>query len=71
MDLETSYLGFKLPHPLTVGASPLSDNVDTVRRLVDAGAAMITLRSLFAEQIAMEIEREFPAVRLSRAVWFP
>ncbi|MEX2215934.1 MAG: dihydroorotate dehydrogenase-like protein [Phycisphaeraceae bacterium] len=54
MDLETNYLGFKLPHPLTVGASPLSDSIDSIRRLVDAGAAMITLRSLFAEQIAIE-----------------
>lgn len=51
MDLGTTYLGFKLPHPLCVGASPVSDSMDAVLRLVDAGAAMVTLRSLFAEQI--------------------
>jgi len=54
MDLATSYLGIPLPHPFISGASPLSDNLDTVRRLEDAGAAAITLRSLFAEQLDAE-----------------
>ena len=54
MDLSTTYLGFPLPHPLVVGASPLTDDLDTVRRLEDAGAAAVTLRSLFEEQIAQE-----------------
>ena len=36
------------------GASPLADDLDTVRRLEDAGAAAIVLRSLFEEQIARE-----------------
>jgi dihydroorotate dehydrogenase (fumarate) len=51
MSLETTYLGFRLPHPLIAGASPLSDEVDGARRLEDAGAAMIVLRSLFEEQL--------------------
>ncbi|HET8647895.1 MAG TPA: dihydroorotate dehydrogenase-like protein, partial [Vicinamibacteria bacterium] len=54
MDLSTDYLGLTLPHPFMPGASPLADEVDTVRRLEDAGAAAITLRSLFEEQIARE-----------------
>ena len=54
MDLTTRYLGFDLPHPLIPGASPLADDLDTVRRLEDAGAPMIVLRSLFEEQIARE-----------------
>jgi hypothetical protein len=33
MDLSTSYLGFRLPHPLMAGASPLSADFDSVRRL--------------------------------------
>jgi dihydroorotate dehydrogenase (fumarate) len=36
------------------GASPLADNLDGVRRLEDAGAAAIVLRSLFEEQITRE-----------------
>ena len=51
MDLSTKYLGFDLPHPLMPGSSPLADDLDTVRRLEDAGAAAIVLRSLFEEQI--------------------
>lgn len=54
MDLSTAYLGFKLPHPLIPGASPLSADLDTVRRLEDAGAAAIILPSLFEEQITAD-----------------
>ena len=54
MDLSTSYLGFELPHPLVVGASPLTADLDTVRRLEDAGAAAIVMNSLFEEQLVGE-----------------
>jgi len=54
MDLSTNYLGLRLPHPLMPGASPLADSLDTVKRLEDAGAAAIILRSLFEEQITRE-----------------
>ena len=49
MDLATTYLGLPLAHPFMVGASPLSDSLDGVKRLEDAGAAAIVLRSLFEE----------------------
>jgi dihydroorotate dehydrogenase (fumarate) len=54
MDLSTTYLGFELPHPFMPGASPLADDIDMVRRLEDAGASAIVLRSLFEEQITRE-----------------
>jgi dihydroorotate dehydrogenase (fumarate) len=54
MDLSTTYLGFTLPHPLMPGASPLADDLGVVRRLEDAGAAAIVMRSLFEEQIVSE-----------------
>jgi dihydroorotate dehydrogenase (fumarate) len=54
MDLSTSYLGLKLPHPFMPGASPLVDDLDTVKRLEDAGAAAIVMRSLFEEQITLD-----------------
>ncbi|HXW03900.1 MAG TPA: dihydroorotate dehydrogenase-like protein, partial [Vicinamibacterales bacterium] len=54
MDLSTTYLGLSLRHPLMPGASPLADDLDTVRRLEDAGAAAIVVRSLFEEQITRE-----------------
>ncbi len=54
MNLSTTYLGFRLPHPLIVGASPVTNDPDSVRRLEDAGAAAIVMRSLFEEQLVME-----------------
>jgi dihydroorotate dehydrogenase (fumarate) len=54
MSLATTYLGFSLPHPIIPGASPLCDEMDGVRRLEDAGAPMIVLRSLFEEQLVNE-----------------
>jgi len=54
MDLSTQYLGFELPHPFMPGASPLTNDLDQVKRLEDAGAAMIVMPSLFEEQISAE-----------------
>ncbi|MGD0389263.1 MAG: dihydroorotate dehydrogenase-like protein [Tepidisphaeraceae bacterium] len=54
MNLDISYMGLELAHPLIVGASPLADDLDTPRRLEDAGAAAIVMRSLFQEQIEGE-----------------
>ncbi len=54
MNLNTRYLGLELPHPFMPGASPMSLDIDTVRRLEDAGAAAIVMNSLFEEQIAGE-----------------
>ena len=59
MDLSTTYLGLPLANPVVPGASPLADDLDTVRRLEDAGAPAIILRSLFEEQIAAEEIAEF------------
>jgi dihydroorotate dehydrogenase (fumarate) len=54
MDLSTTYLGLNLAHPIMTGASPMVDHLDFVRRLEDAGAAAITMHSLFEEQITRE-----------------
>jgi dihydroorotate dehydrogenase (fumarate) len=54
MDLSTPWLGLRLKNPLIVGASPMVDDLGTVRRLEDAGAAAIVLHSLFEEQIVRE-----------------
>ena len=54
MDTTTSVLGFALPHPFIIGASPLGWDLDAIRRLEDAGCAAIVLPSLFEEQITLE-----------------
>ena len=77
MDLSTTYLGLELPHPFLNGASPLTHDLDQVRRLQDAGAAAITMHSLFEEQIRQEElvafrDTELPAESFAEALsYFP
>jgi len=54
MDLTTRYLGLQLRNPLVASASPLSNTVDGVRRLADAGVGAVVLFSLFEEQLRRE-----------------
>jgi dihydroorotate dehydrogenase (fumarate) len=54
MDLTTTYLGLKLRTPLVPSASPLSEEIESIRRLEDAGASAIVLHSLFEEQLSRE-----------------
>lgn len=55
MVLSTTYLGLNLKSPLIVGsAAPLSENVDNIKRMEDAGAAAVVLHSFFEEQLRQE-----------------
>ncbi len=57
MDLTTKYLGLTLPHPVVPSAAqPLSKDLGSLKRLVDAGAAAVIVHSLFEEQIRMEAD---------------
>ncbi|RIZ70692.1 MAG: dihydroorotate dehydrogenase-like protein [Methylococcales bacterium] len=54
VDLSTHYLGLKLANPLVPSASPLSKDIDSARRLEDAGASALVMYSLFEEKIVAE-----------------
>jgi dihydroorotate dehydrogenase (fumarate) len=54
MDLHTTYMGLKLKHPIVASASPLSESVDNIKRMEDAGAAAVVMFSLFEEQLRHE-----------------
>jgi len=55
MDLSTTYLGLKLRTPLVPSAAqPLTENVDNIKRMEDAGAAAVVMHSLFEEQLSLE-----------------
>jgi dihydroorotate dehydrogenase (fumarate) len=54
IDLTTTYLGLKLRTPLVPSASPLSQEIDGIRRLEDGGASAVVLYSLFEEQLRQE-----------------
>lgn len=54
MDLSTTYMGLLLKNPIVPSAAPLSESVDRIRQMEDAGAAAIVMFSIFEEQIQAE-----------------
>ena len=54
IDFSTQYLGLKLKGPIVVSSTPLSESIDNIRRMEEAGAAAVVLTSLFEEQLALE-----------------
>jgi len=60
IDLSTQYLGLDLRTPLVASASPLSQEISSIRQLEDAGASAVVLYSLFEEQLKLEsLELDF------------
>ena len=57
-NLSTTYMGLELRNPLVASASPLSQTLDGVRQLADAGVGAIVLYSLFEEQVRRDAERD-------------
>jgi dihydroorotate dehydrogenase (fumarate) len=51
MNLATNYLGLHLRSPIVPSAGPLTENLDNVKRMEDAGAPAIVFHSLFEEQL--------------------
>jgi dihydroorotate dehydrogenase (fumarate) len=55
MDLSTTYLGLNLRTPLVPSAAaPLTEDIDQIKRMEDAGASAVVLYSLFEEQLRLE-----------------
>jgi dihydroorotate dehydrogenase (fumarate) len=57
VDLSTSYLGLALRNPLIASASPLSEELDNIVAMEDAGLAAVVMHSLFEEQLSHESHR--------------
>jgi dihydroorotate dehydrogenase (fumarate) len=53
-DLSTTYLGLELKNPLVVSASPLTEKLQNIKAMEQAGAAAIVMHSLFEEQLTLE-----------------
>ncbi len=54
IDLSTEYLGLKLANPLVPSSSPLTAELESAKKLEDAGASALVLPSLFEETIEYE-----------------
>jgi len=55
-NIGTTYLGLDLKSPVIVGSSPLTDSVESIKKLEAAGAGAVVLKSLFEEQIMMDVD---------------
>lgn len=53
-DLSTTYMGLRLRSPLVVSANPLSQKIENIAAMEDAGAGAVVLFSLFEEQVRLE-----------------
>lgn len=67
-NLETTYLGLKLKNPIIVGSSGLTNSVEKIKKLRDAGAGAVVLKSLFEEQITHEVNN---IIQTSEGVDYP
>src|SRR5450755_3306876 len=65
MDITTNYLGLRLRSPLVPSASPLSEELNKLKQMEDAGAAAVVLHSLFEEQIEAGPEAAKPEFRVA------
>jgi dihydroorotate dehydrogenase (fumarate) len=54
VNLSTTYMGLTLRNPIVPSASPLTETVESVRRLEEAGAGAVVMHSLFEEQINLD-----------------
>jgi dihydroorotate dehydrogenase (fumarate) len=56
INLSVNYMGLDLRNPLIASSSSLSHSAEGVKRLADAGIGAVVLKSLFEEQILIEIQ---------------
>ena len=53
-DLKTTYVGLKLRNPFIVSSSGLTNSINIIEEIEQAGAGAVVLKSLFEEQIRNE-----------------
>ena len=56
--LTTNYLGIELKNPIIVGSSSLTNSVEKIKKIEEAGAGAVVLKSLFEEQILHEANHQ-------------
>ena len=68
-DLSTEYVGLALRNPVVASSTPMTGELDSLHRLVDAGVSAVVLPSLFEEQLAFQ--KEMAAVTEAQAYSSP
>ena len=57
-DLRTKYLGLTLNSPIIAASSGLTHSVNDIKQLASFGAGAVVLKSLFEEEIRIELEKD-------------
>ena len=58
MDLKTTYMGLELKNPVIAGSSGLTGSLDSIINLEKSGAAAVVLKSIFEEEILLEVNQQ-------------
>lgn len=58
IDLTTKYLGLELKNPLIVSSCSLTNDLENLKQMEKAGAGAIVLKSLFEEEIDIEMKNQ-------------
>jgi len=64
--LKTSYMGMELKNPVIAGASSMTMNLGSIKKIEEAGAGALVIASLFEEQIQLEqmkLEEELEKIK--------
>ena len=54
-DLNTTYLGLKIKNPIVASSSEITNRISGIKEVSEAGAGAIVLKSLFEEQMNVEL----------------
>lgn len=65
VNLETNFAGLRLKNPLVAGSSGLTNSINKIKEVEEAGVGAIVLKSLFEEQIEnhsekLQLSSEYP-----------
>ena len=58
-NLSVTYLGLDLKNPIIAGSSGLTNSVENLKALEEAGVGAVVLKSIFEEEIYLEFAHEF------------
>ena len=57
-DLSTTYMGLQLKNPIIIASCGFTNSVEEIKKLEEQGAAAVVLKSLFEEQILMDVDEQ-------------
>jgi len=69
MDLTTTYLGLELKNPLIAGSCGLTGTLDGIIKMEKQGAGAVVLKSLFEEEILLEVREQIDAAQKNPMIY--